>query len=189
MSYAEEFAIVDLIRNSGCRTRGIDAFVLSLIKAEPQVRRLVTHLVFQSAAFGEADKRPLRQTLAANTRVYFEDVVRGFDALSPVSLQSLVGTDYNRLWARLKEAGKHRNKIFHGQITADGLSRKQLEAYVTDIRRWCATVADGATDQFRYDGFSNSLLKSDIPDLASRLRVQITSLKEYATFIKNHMEH
>lgn len=188
MSDEDEFAIVDLILNSGRRTRAIDAFALSLIKTERQVRRLVTHLVFQSTTFRDADKRLLRRTLAANNHVYFEGVVRGFDALSPVTLRSLVGGDYDRLYARLEEAGKHRNKVFHGQITADGLSRAQLEAYVTDIRLWCGRVAGGATREFHYDGFGNSLRKSELHGLASRLRIQIASIQEYATFIKQHME-
>ena len=186
MSYTKEFEIVDLILQSGGRTLGVDAFALSLIKCERQARRLVTHLVFQNRAFGKSDKQPLRSTLAANVDVYFEGVLRGFDALSPVSLRTLVGTEYDRLSARIKEAGRHRNKVFHGQITADGLNRAQLEAYVSDIRLWCSTLADGATREFHYDGFSNSL-RSDIPELTSRLRMKIASIEEYQTFIKQHM--
>jgi hypothetical protein len=34
MNFKEEFRTVDLILGSGARTRGVDAFVLSLIKLE-----------------------------------------------------------------------------------------------------------------------------------------------------------
>jgi hypothetical protein len=44
MSTEEEFATVSLILGSQAETRGVDAFALSLIKAERQIRKLVTHL-------------------------------------------------------------------------------------------------------------------------------------------------
>ena len=63
MNYADEFKTVDIILESAARTRRVDAFTLSLIKAERQIRKLVTHLVFQFPCFGISDVPRLRRTL------------------------------------------------------------------------------------------------------------------------------
>jgi hypothetical protein len=97
MSYTREFATVDLIVNSNAQTRGVDAFSLSLIKAERQLRRLVTHLVYQFPCFGTNDVPQLRATLYDNRRVYFEGFESGFNALYPKTIEDLVETEYDRL--------------------------------------------------------------------------------------------
>lgn len=188
MSYADEFSTVDLILSSRAETFGVDAFALSLIKAERQLRKLFTYLVYQFPAFGPADVRGLRRTLAVNSRVYFEGVMAGLDALSPVSVKELVGQECERLRLRFVEFHKHRNKIFHGQVTADGLDRTYLLGGVEDIRLWCRSLGASAAREFGCDGFvRNSFQKSAVPDLSGRLRVQINSLEEYAAFICRHM--
>lgn len=47
MNTNHEFDTVGLIVNSTSETRGVDAFALATIKAERQLRKLFTHLVFQ----------------------------------------------------------------------------------------------------------------------------------------------
>ena len=118
VSTEEEFATVSLILGSQAETRGVDAFALSLIKAERQVRKLVTHLVYQFPAFGPGDVTALREALGASRRVYFSGLLTGFDALYTRPVQALWGAEYARLKPRLDEANDHRNKIFHGQLTA-----------------------------------------------------------------------
>ena len=110
MSYAEAFSTVDLILASKTDTLAVDAFVLSLIKAERQARKLVTHLVYQCPAFGPGDVRHLRTVLASNKRVYFEGVIAGLDSLSPITVKELVGPEYDRLWERFDEFGRHRDR-------------------------------------------------------------------------------
>jgi hypothetical protein len=189
VSYAEEFSTVDLIVASGADTLGVDAFALSLIKAERQARKLFTFLIYQSRAFRTGDGKRLRAILAANKRVYFEGVVAGLDALSPIPVKELVGPEFDRLWESFREFGKHRNKIFHGQLTADGLSRDQLLKNVKDIRLWCSTLGSSATRKFGCDGFvRNSFQKSPIEDLYMRLRVRIESLDQSSDFIHSHIE-
>jgi hypothetical protein len=188
VSYAEEFSTVDLILASGADTLGVDAFALSLIKAERQARKLVTYLVYQSPVFGKGDGRRLRMILAANKRVYFEGVVAGLDALSPIPVKELVGPEYEHLWERFREFGKHRNKIFHGQLTTDGLNRDQLLKNVEDIRLWCRTLGTSATREFGCDGFiRNTFQKAPLKNLSMRLRVRIESLDQYSAFIRSHM--
>lgn len=55
MSFEQEFAVVRIIVDSQARTRGVDAFTLSIVKMERQIRRPITYLVFQCEAFGRGD--------------------------------------------------------------------------------------------------------------------------------------
>lgn len=189
VSVTDEFATVDLILHSGAETRGVDAFALSLIKAERQVRKLFTYLVYQFPVFGPGDVAGLRAALGATRRVYFDGLLAGIDAVYPRSVQALVGVEYGRLRARVGEAIDHRNKIFHGQLTSRALSRQDLKDFVGDIRRWCTSLATGAMAEVGYDGFGrNSFRKSARPDLSRAYRVQFASVADYEAFIREHME-
>jgi hypothetical protein len=189
MSVEREFETVDRILASEAPTRGVDAFALSLIKAERQVRKLFTHLVYQSPAFGVADVPALRGALVASRQVYFGGFLHGLDALYPRPIEGLVGPDYPRLMARLDEAIDHRNKIFHGQLTSRSLGRTDLISLADDIRVWCTTLGNSSSAEVGYDGFGrNSFQKSAIPDLWMRYRVQLGSIADYEAFIRANME-
>jgi hypothetical protein len=167
----------------------VDAFALSVIKTERQIRKLVTHLIYQFPCFGPGDVPSIRQTLVNNRRVYFDGFENGFDAIYQLSIAALVGSDYLPLRDRIREAVDHRNKIFHGQLTSKNLTRDDLLAYVGDIRTWCKTLAGSALAEFGYDGFAwNSFRKSTIPDLEKRLKIPIANVAEYEEFVRQHMQ-
>jgi hypothetical protein len=189
VSVNEEFTTVDLILGSESVTRGVDAFALSVIKAERQVRKLFTYLVFQFPAFDAPDIAELRATLGASRKVYFQGFVAGIDALSPQPVSAFVGADYDRLRSRLGEAIDHRNKILHGQLTARSLSRPDLLEFVRDIRTWCESLGGGAMKAVAYDGFGrDSFHKSSKNGLAAAFKVQFLSMTDYAAFIRANME-
>lgn len=189
MSVDEEFKTVDAVIASKADTYGVDAFALSLIKSERQARKLFTHLVYQFPAFTRAEVPALRAALEANHRVYFAGVLSGFDALYSQSIETLVGRDYRRLKQRLDEASQHRNKIFHGQLTAQGLSRQDLLSFISDIRTWCGELARGAVRELGYEGFGrNSFKKSAIPDIWRRFKVEFKTVRDYEAFIRQHMQ-
>jgi hypothetical protein len=189
MGYADEFVTVDLIIDSTAETRGVDAFALSLIKAERQLRKLFTHLVYQCPPFLNGDIADLREALTDNKDVYFNGFIRGFDALYRRSLRDLIGAEYDHLRARFDEATKIRDKIFHGQLTPRYLSTEDLLGYVDDIRRWCKTLSEAALVEFAYDGFAHdSFRKSSVPDLCTRLKQQFASVAEYEEFIRRNMQ-
>lgn len=183
--FQDEFATIDLLLKSSCRTRGVDAFALALIKVERQVRRLVTYLVFQAPFFEAAHKQDLRRALSGNRDVYFDGLAKGLDTLSPVSLRELVGSDYDRLWSRLRECRRYRNKIFHGQLTGADLTRTELCALVNDMRSWCQAVSTGGMRNLRHDGFTNAFMKAKPP--IEGFRVIIDSVDSYRTFVRDHM--
>lgn len=189
MTVEQEFATVDLLLSSNAETRGVDAFALSIIKCEKQVRRLLTHVVYQFPQFEARDIRELRSTLSKYRTVYFEGFIRGFDAIYPRTIQSMIGRDHSRLRPRLDEAVNHRNKIFHGQLTSQSLSREMLLEYVADIRSWCSALAVGALDELGYDGFAReSFRKSERKGLWERCKVQLPDVPSYDQFIQDHME-
>jgi hypothetical protein len=187
VSYSIEFETVDLLANSSAETRGVDAFSLSLIKAERQLRRLFTFGAYQFPCFGAADIPQLREALGSE-RVYFEGFERGFNNLFPRTVEHLVGRDYARLRSRIDEAIDYRNKIFHGQLTPQRLTRGELLAFVTDIRMWCEALATAAGIEFGYDGFGrDSFRKSPNSDLAKAFRVQFVIVADYSRFIQLEM--
>ncbi|MBY0570078.1 MAG: hypothetical protein K2P61_02215 [Burkholderiaceae bacterium] len=189
MSVLTEFETVDLIVLSKIETRGVDSFALSLIKAERQLRKLFTHLVFQFPCFTDADVPILRKTLASNRKVYFEGFEKGINNLAPVTVEKLIGPKYAELRPRLAEAIAHRNKIFHGQLTEKNLSRDELLAFVSDIRSWCILLGTGATECFGYDGLErNSFQKGRLSRRTNDFRESILSADAYAEFIKSHVE-
>jgi hypothetical protein len=190
MSVAEEFKTVDIVLVSAAKTRGVDAFALSLIKAEKQARKLVTYLVYQHPWCGPTTVPALKAVLEKSTKVYFDGLLAGWNALYPRSVGQIVGTEYTRLRAGLSAATKHRNKIFHGQLTAQGLSRQELVGFVTDIRAWCEALGTGAQSEVGYDGCGrNSFRKApNAAALCSRFKVSLPNLAGYKQFIKAHME-
>ena len=190
MSYEEEFSTVSLLTNSTAETRAVDAFALALIKAERQIRRLFTHVVYQSPAFAEQDIEHLKESLSKNRRVYFSGMISGFNSIYPKSIEVIIGHRYETLHRELVEAIGYRNKIFHGQLTNNNLSRDELLAIVSSIAEWCQLLATGAKEELRYDGFErNSFRKSENENMHVELRVALKSVDDYEGFIRRYMQN
>lgn len=188
MSTSDEFETIDLIAKSTSETRGVDAFVLVVIKAERQLRKLLTHLVFQFPCFGTTDVGALRDTLARNKGIYFKETENCINAIFPCTVEEMVGADYKRLRSRIDEAIEYRNKIFHGQLTQRYLTRDDLLGIVLDIRQWCEALATGAESRIGYDGFArDSFRKSANQNLSDQFKVQFSEVPDYANFLVAHM--
>lgn len=185
----EEFQTLDLLLSSNAETRAVDAFALALIKTERQIRKLFTHLIYQYPCFGDSDIPALRQALTNNRHVYFEGFIRGINAIYPRSVELLVGNQYSQMQQHLMEAIEHRNKIFHGQLTPKQLSRSDLEAAISNCRRWCAILAESTLAEIGYDGFArNSFQKSSRINLSARYKLQLHTVAEYEDLIRNSMQ-
>lgn len=187
-SYKAEFETVDLLESSTAETRGVDAFSLALIKAERQVRKLFTYLIFQFPIFSIKDVNRFREVLGENKKVYFDGFITGIDELYPKSIKDLIGDDYDKYHTELQCAINFRNKIFHGQLTNKKLSREDLFALVTAIQKWCERLATETEVEFGYDGFARNSLRKHTSPIWKNYRVNITSYEEYGNFIKQYME-
>jgi len=189
MSFSEEFLTVDLLKASCAETRGVDSFALSLIKAERQIRKLLTHLVFQYPCFTTQDDIAALKHTLAKKRVYFKGMIKGFDVIHPKMVDKLIGVKYKLLREKIDEAIQLRNKIFHGQLTGEHLSRNDFFCYVDSIAEWCRLLAEGAENEIGYDGFArNSFQKSKCGIIHENFKMQIKSIGEYEDFIKKHMK-
>jgi len=187
MNYDQDFATVNLILDSDFETRGVDAFILSLIKAEKQMRRIFTYLIFQNPAYNPSHYTDLRNTLAANKRIYFEGFIKGFNLISSKSLSEIYGENYVNDIAYLINFEKDRNKIFHGQITSIGLKRDDLISRVNHIKKWCKNLADKIDNEIGYDGFGDSLRKSK-SKLELKNEDRFDTFEKYANFLKTELQ-
>jgi hypothetical protein len=153
---------------------------LLLIKAERQLRRLFTYLVFQYPCFSLDEAIPLRDALTSNRNIYFEGFIAGINAIYPMSVQDLIGADFPLLMKSIAEAIAARNKLFHGQLTAQYLTRECLLSYVKDIKRWCELLANAANREFGYDGFARQSYRKG----SKQFRIQLHSIDEFRAFLK-----
>ncbi len=175
MGFQEQFKTVDLLLNSTCETRGVDAFSLAVIKAERQIRRIFTHLLYQSSTFSESDIPQLKEVLASNRGVDFKGSINGFNALYPRTIEEIFGEQYQLSFSAMRESVKYRNKLFHGQLTGKHLTRNELYDVILNIEQWCSTLAEKTREELGYDGFArNSYQKSSMPEKFSNLKIDIT---------------
>lgn len=187
MNYEQDFGTVNLILNSNFETRGVDAFALSLIKAEKQMRRIFTYLIFQNPSFNSSHYLELRKTLAANRQIYFEGFIKGFNLISSKDLSDIYGANYNNDIADLLDFAKDRNKIFHGQITANGLTRDDLINRVNHIKQWCKNLSEKIEVEIGYDGFGDSLWKST-SGLTLKNLDKFDTIDKYANFLRTELQ-
>ncbi|MGJ1266635.1 hypothetical protein ACR78G_05540 [Sphingobacterium spiritivorum] len=187
MNYKQDFETVDLILNSSTETRGVDAFVLSLVKAEKQIRRIFTFLIFQHSSYTIKDIGDLRKALADNNKVYFVGFLKGVDLILPRIVKDIYGLDYDKDIKDLLNFTKDRNKIFHGQITANGLTRGDLLEKVNHIRKWSETLGEKLKAEIGYDGFSDSFKKSSLILKLNNLD-KFDTIDNYKEFIKDNLQ-
>lgn len=170
----DEFLTVDLLLQSSAETRAVDAFVISWVKLEKQLRRLIQNLVFQHPDIDgkqKEHKEYLLKAILAKKTGNHDRFIGAIYRLSGVSVKEIIGDQYKPLKKKIDKSYKHRQKIFHGQQTGDSLERSDLEDCIEAIRFWCERLAIGSSKKFGYDGLSrNSLRKnihSDISDKVS----------------------
>ncbi|MFL9957690.1 MULTISPECIES: hypothetical protein [Paraburkholderia] len=187
MTFESEFAVVDVVTQSQFPTHSVDAFALSVIKMERQMRKLFTYLIYQSEAFGPQDIEPLKAVLGANHRAYFEGFERGINTLYRTSVEDMVGAEYVELRPVLDDAIDVRNKVFHGQLTARCLQQEDLGALSVAIRRWCFRLARGADAEIGYDGFGRNSFRKGPVEILDGFLAQVRTPEEYRTFIRRHV--
>ncbi len=190
MSYAdnlaEEFATVDLLLPSETRTGRTDAFIISWVKVEKQIRRVFVYTIFQFPCFSKVDNKGIRDLIADNTGLYFRHFAKGFNDLFPKSLKAIVGSDYDKSLKEINRIKRHRDKILHGQLTKDELTSTQLSNEVEILRRWIRLLAEKLSDEIGYDGLSNACEKSQLANFP-KLNATINTLDDLKDFIRTRM--
>jgi len=187
MNYKNEFGTVELIMNSKFITKGVDSFSLALIKAEKQIRKLFTFLIFQNPVYCSKDCHKLRNILAENKNVYFEDFIKGINLILTKSLHELYGVNYKKDLAEINKCIKIRNKIFHGQLTYKSLSRDELIEKTNNIRKWCKQLASMLNEEIDYDGFGRNSFQKSKNKLTLKNFDKFDTIEKYKQFIKDNL--
>lgn len=182
-----EFSTVNILLNSDAETRGVDAFVISWVKLERQLRRINGNLIFQHSALKEEsseDREAVRRALLAKRTADHNKFIAGIRKLSGFTVCDLVGSPYRKLKRDVDRAYKFRQKIFHGQQTGNSLTREQLISNVDSIKEWCVLLAAGSNYRLGYDGFSkNSLHKNRRPEITQAVDNGVAT--DWEKFIKD----
>jgi len=185
MDFKHEFSTVDLLITSNFETRGVDAFILALIKVEKQMRRIFTFLIFQHSNFSETKHAlELRDVLSDNRDMYFENFINGIDKIYSKSVKSIYGENYNEDLEKIKEIVKDRNKIFHGQITSKKLSRKELLEKVEILKNWSKKVAEKFEAEIGYDGFARNSYQKAKKELNLISINDFSSVEKFKTLLE-----
>lgn len=165
--FESEFKSIDLLLGSDCESRGVDAFCLSWIKLEKQLRKISANLIYQASDVRAADKRRLREALYSHGGLSHTTFIGAIRHLTGVSVGDLIGARYDYLKKSADASYRSRQKIFHGQQTDQSLTRDALISRVGDIREWCELLSAGATARLGYDGLSGptSLFKTGRADV------------------------
>lgn len=159
-----EFSTVDLLLKSDAETRAVDAFTISWVKLEKQLRRLTSNLIFQHSAFKDGmseDKTAVREAIRQKTTANHDKFIGAIYRLSSYSVKDMMGDQYKPLKQETNTAYKYRNKILHGQQTGQSLTRIELEKCISSMRDWCELLADRADQHIGYDGFSRNSLRKN----------------------------
>jgi hypothetical protein len=157
--FAEEMATVDAVLASGATTRRTDAFVLTWVKMEKQLRRLFSFIVYQNPAFSKSDENALVKVFVDNNHLYADSFIKCINALGTKTVADLVGQDYAHYQTEIKRIKKYRNKILHGQITGENLQSPQLEKDIKLLRKWIEDLAEGGVNSFGYDGIARNTFR------------------------------
>ena len=147
-----EFATVETIWDTDGETRRVDALVLSWVKYEKQLRRLLSFFVFQHPKITANTLDAVILAFADNRNLYPETFISGIKALGVTPLPKLLGNSHAQLWSEITRIKKYRNKLMHGQLTGQGIKSPQLERDVIHIINWISAVAQAADAAFGYDG-------------------------------------
>lgn len=188
MDYDHEFGTIELLIKSDFETRGVDSFSLAIIKAERQIRKLFTFLIFQNPSYSLKDTIHLRNALYENRRVYFQGFINGISLILTKSLEDFYGDNYQKYLEKIEECILVRNKIFHGQVTDRFLSRDELISKTCDIQIWCKQLAFVMTEEIGYDGFGRNSFRKSETKLNLQNLDKFDAIEKYILFIKDNME-
>lgn len=147
-----EFATVEALWQTTAATSRVDALILSWVKYEKQLRKLFSFLVFQHPKITASKLDEVIAAFVANRNLNPETFISGIRHLGVTPLPKLLGDSYTRLWPEITRIRVYRNKIMHGQLTGQGISKQQLEKDVLLLIEWISSVADVAAAMYGYDG-------------------------------------
>ena|SRR5690554_4803379 len=183
MNFKDEFGTVDLILNSDFETRAIDAFSISLLKVERQIRRIFTFLIYQHPNYNKGDGIKLRRILAKNREMYFLNFINGINQIHSLGIASIYGDNFQYDFELIRSYTKDRNKIFHGQLTKNGLDRNQLLNRISIIKKWCKTIEENFITHVGFGGFERNAYQKSDSKLTLKNSEKFETLEKFENFL------
>lgn len=184
MDYQHEFGTVNLLLGSNFETKGVDAFTISLLKLEKQMRRIFTYLIYQNVQFSSAkDAIKLRDVLSTNEKMYFENFILGIDSIYNKTVEEIYGGNYAEDIKILIDISKIRNKIFHGQVTNKQLNHKDLLLIIESIKCWSKNIAINFQNEIGYDGFGRNSYRKATIKIELRHPENFSTIEKYTKFL------
>ena len=177
-NFESEFEVSAYLLNSNNESRAIDSFSLSLLKIEKQIRKIFTHLIYQYECFKPSDNKKIINILSANKNIYFRHLIIGINLIYFKEIKDIYGVGYEVDYNYICNLKNFRNKIFHGQLTGQELSRTELTEFVTIMKRWSKQISESFQDEINYDGFERNSLKKSKKDFSSLLKYKITNIED-----------
>ena len=154
-----EFATVDALLKLECATRTVDAYCLTWIKFERQIRRLLVRTLRQASVFDDpanGGEQDVVAALSGHKDLSFDKVFRAIEKLAGFSVWDWIGGERRKQDNRLRDIQWDRNRIFHGKQTGKSKDSKSLLSDIEFIRDICERIADGARKDIGYDGFERN---------------------------------
>jgi hypothetical protein len=185
MNFEHEFETIEILVNSNLETRGIDAFTLALIKTERQIRKLFTFLIYQHPNYSTKDIYKLRDILAKNRNMYFDNFIKGIDLIYSKTIKEVYGKDFDNHLKKLIEYKSDRNKIFHGQLTNKYLDREELLERIEIIKYWSKTLATKYSSEIGYDGFGRNSFQKSHTKISFRNQDEFSDFSRYSKLLKS----
>ena len=143
-----------------------------------QIRKIFTHLIYQYECFKPSDNKKIINILSANKNIYFRHLIIGINLIYFKEIKDIYGVGYEVDYNYICNLKNFRNKIFHGQLTGQELSRTELTEFVTIMKRWSKQIAESFQDEINYDGFERNSLKKSKKDFSSLLKYKITNIED-----------
>ena len=185
MNTETEFATVELILNTPLETRAIDAFALSIIKSERQVRRIFSYLIYQHPNYGLEDSKTIRSILSKNKKMYFENFISGITHILDSEWKSKYGHDFYNDLDKLKIYQQERNKIFHGQNTVKYLSREELIKRVVFVKGWCTRIENVFEAEIGFNGFNRNSFQKATQEVKLKNLEDYNNSSAFKLFLKS----
>lgn len=182
-----EFKTVDILLKSETKTGRTDAFIISWVKVEKQIRKIFFYLLLQFPAFSESYKSKITKTLNLYV-LYYDDFIKGFDFIHPESFKEIIGDDYEELKTKIDEIKrKYRNKILHGQLTGESLKNENLTELVEVIKDWVTLIGEKFSKKIQYDGIAKAIFNSEKKLDSDNFKTQITDMDSLKKFIEDNL--
>ena len=154
-----EFETVVAILNSKAKTKTVDAFVLSWVKLEKQLRRIFSDLIYQHPTVDHENYEQIVVVLAQNQNLSPRTFIAAINSICIVTVQQMIGSDYQKLRDQLARLRIQRNKIAHGMVTGKNVDSRTLEKDVLILISWVTKLAVGAKTTIGYDGLVRNIFR------------------------------